>query len=76
MNTAGRKGLILLAGLGLALLSGCQTYVMEAGINVPSGGYLRHTPQYFPPSDPFSLPKELRSLEDAAKKAADDQRQQ
>ncbi len=69
------KGLLLLAGLSLSLLSGCQTYVMEAGITVPSPHYLRHPPQYFPPSDPYPLSKELRSLEEAAKRANDDQRQ-
>jgi hypothetical protein len=76
MASTGGKGLILVAGLGLALLSGCQTWVQEAGINVPSPHYLRHPPQYFPPSDPYPLPKELRSLEDAQKRNIDEQRQQ
>ncbi len=47
------------AGLGLILgtLSGCQTWV--AGMTLPSGRYLEHPPQYFPPSPPFPLPREL-----------------
>jgi len=69
------SALVVLAGLGLALLSGCQTWVPEAGITVPSGEYLRHPPQYFPRSDPYPLPKELRSSEEAAKQVNDNQRQ-
>jgi hypothetical protein len=75
MKTTRRNGLLVLAGLGLALLSGCQTWVAEAGITVPSGHYLRHSPQYFPPSEPYPLPKELHSLEEAAKQANDNARQ-
>jgi hypothetical protein len=56
-------------------LSGCQTWVPEAGITVPSPHYLRHSPQYFPPSEPYPLPKELHSLEEAAKQAYDNARQ-
>jgi len=53
----------LLAALGLAvpMLSGCQTNV--AGMTLPSGYYLEHPPQYFPPSPPFPLPRELASQE-------------
>jgi hypothetical protein len=75
MKTPCRNGLLVLAGLGLALLSGCQTWVPEAGITLPSGRYLGHSPQYFPPSDPYPLPKELDSLEKAAKQAYDNPRQ-
>jgi hypothetical protein len=52
-----------LGGLGLALLtlSGCQTWV--AGMTLPSPRYLEHPPQYFPPSPPFPLPRELASQE-------------
>ena len=71
MKTTRRNRLLVLAGLGLALLSGCQTWVPEAGITVPTGHYLRHAPQYTPPSDPYPLPKELRSLEEAAKQSYD-----
>jgi hypothetical protein len=55
-----------LAGLGLCLvtLSGCQTWV--AGMTLPSGRYLEHPPQYFPPSPPFPLPRELAQQERAA----------
>ena len=74
MKTTRRNRLLVLAGLGLALLSGCQTWVPEAGITVPSAKYLAHTPQYIPPSEPYPLPKELRSLEEAAKQSYDNPR--
>jgi hypothetical protein len=56
---------LLLAGLGLGLtfLSGCQTWV--AGMTLPSPRYLDHPPQYFPPSPPFPLARELASQERA-----------
>ena len=57
---------LLLAGLGLGLVSGCQTWVPEAGLTLPSPSYLRHQPQYFPPSPIYPLPRELASLEEAA----------
>jgi hypothetical protein len=59
-----------LAGISLALtaLSGCQTWV--AGMTLPSPRYLNHPPQYFPPSPPFPLPRELASQELAAASAA------
>jgi hypothetical protein len=72
---ATKSTLLLLAGLGLAFVSGCQTWPMEAGVTLPSPYYLRHTPQYFPPSPPYPLPKELGSLEEAAKKAYDNPQQ-
>jgi hypothetical protein len=52
-----------LAGLGLALatLSGCQTWF--GGMTLPSGRYLEHPPQYFAPSPPFPLPRELAGQE-------------
>ncbi|MBI3822486.1 MAG: hypothetical protein HY289_07380, partial [Planctomycetes bacterium] len=43
------------------------TWQPEAGLTLPSPHYLRHPPQYFPPSMPSPLPKELRALEEAAK---------
>jgi hypothetical protein len=54
------------AGLGLVLagLTGCQTWV--AGMTLPSGHYLEHQPQYFAPSPPFPLPRELAQQEEAA----------
>jgi hypothetical protein len=50
-----------LAALGLALttVSGCQTYVPNAGLTLPTGWYLEHLPQYFPPSPPFPHSREL-----------------
>jgi hypothetical protein len=56
----------ILAGPGLAviLLSGCQTWT--SGMTLPSGRYLEHPPQYFPPSPPFPLSRELASQEATA----------
>jgi hypothetical protein len=73
MKTNCRNGLLMLAGLSLALLSGCQNWPMEAGITLPSPHYLRHSPEYFPPSPPFPLQKELNSNEEAQKKVNDNQ---
>jgi hypothetical protein len=49
-----------LAGLALAVAAaatGCQTWT--SGMTLPSGHYLEHPPQYFPPSPPFPLTREL-----------------
>jgi hypothetical protein len=55
------------AGLSTALATvGCQTWVPEAGVTLPSGRYLEHPPQYIPPSPPFPLPRELAAQEAAA----------
>jgi hypothetical protein len=66
MNKTRRRPLACLAGLGLALgsLSGCQTWI--AGMTLPSGHYLQHPPQYFPPSPPYPLPRELAAQEATA----------
>lgn len=58
----------MLAGAlsALSLVGGCQTFNAETGMTLPSGHYLRHPPQYIPPSPPFPLTKELESLEEAA----------
>jgi hypothetical protein len=65
-----RRGVGMLAAcIGLSLLAGCQTWVPEAGLTLPSGHYLRHPPQYFPPSPAFPLQRELTSLEEAAQQA-------
>lgn len=58
------------AGLGLCLLSGCQTWVPEAALTLPSPNYLRHFPTYIPPSPPFPLTRELSSIEEAAAQQA------
>jgi hypothetical protein len=50
-------------GLVLATLSGCQTWVTEAGSTLPSGRYLEHPPQYIPPSPAYPLSRELASME-------------
>ena len=52
--------IIILAGI-----SGCQTWVPEAGITLPSPHYLRHPPQYFPQSPQYPLPRETANLEEA-----------
>jgi hypothetical protein len=53
--------------LTLAFLSGCQAYNMETGLLLPTPHYLRHPPQYFPPSPPFPLQREYDSLVEAEK---------
>ncbi len=73
MTTKCRNGLLVLAGLGLAFLSGCQSWPMDAGITLPTPYYLKHSPQYFPPSPPYPLPRELNGLEEAQRKANDEQ---
>jgi len=71
---ASRWSLVLC--LIMTLVGGCQTWVPEAGLTMPSPHYLRHPPQYIPPSPPFPLPNELATLEKAAQKQADDRAQQ
>jgi hypothetical protein len=60
-----RKSALAVA-LGLSVLSGCQTWVPEAGLTLPNPSYLKHQPQYIPPSPPFPLSKELTSLQEAS----------
>lgn len=50
-------------GLTLAGLTGCQTWVTEAGLTLPSPHYLDHPAQYVPPSPAFPLSRELTSME-------------
>ena len=57
---AGRAGF----GLLLGAMLGCQTWY--GGMTLPSGHYLKHPPQYIPPSPPFPLPRELAGQEAAA----------
>src|SRR5947199_7014871 len=45
--------------LGLMLTSGCQTWT--GGMTLPSGHYLEHPPQYFPPDPDFPLQRELNT---------------
>src|SRR5947209_8626599 len=54
------------AGLvvGLSALAGCQTNM--AGMTLPSGRYLDHPPQYFPPDADFPLTRELAYQEEQA----------
>lgn len=70
MKTRRRNFWMLSLGLGLVLSSGCQTWVPEAGLTLPSPHYLEHLPSYIPPSPPYPLPKELSSLEAAAAQQA------
>lgn len=51
------------AGFGLALtgLTGCQTQI--AGMTLPSGFYLDHRPQYFPPDPDFPLQRQLATAQ-------------
>lgn len=48
--------------LGLTATSGCQTYF--GGMTLPSGHYLKHPPQYFPPDPTFPLQREYDSMLD------------
>ena len=41
-----------------------------AGMTLPSGHYLQHPPQYFAPSPPYPLPRELAAQERVAAEAA------
>lgn len=50
-------------GLTLAALTGCQTWVTEAGVTLPSPHYMDHPAQYVPPSPAFPLTRELTSME-------------
>jgi len=62
----GLWGLVVAAGL--TATTGCQTWFPEAGLTLPTGHYLRHAPQYFPPSPDFPLTRELTTLEEAHQK--------
>ncbi len=57
---------LLGGGLIAAVGSGCQTWVPEAGLTLPSPYYLDHPPQYIPQSPTFPLPRELATLQAAA----------
>lgn len=61
MGTTRRWQCLGMAGIGLALagVAGCQTHV--AGMTLPSGHYLEHRPQYFPPDPDFPLQRELNT---------------
>ena len=64
MSSKSRGIWLGVTSLALALVAGCQTWNMEAGLTLPTGHYLSHQPQYFPPSPPYPLQKELNGLED------------
>ncbi|HZZ77981.1 MAG TPA: hypothetical protein VFE62_05665 [Gemmataceae bacterium] len=72
MTKVYRNGLLAAVGLGLALVSGCQSWPMDVGMTLPSPYYLRHAPQYTPQSPPYPLVKELNSLEQANRKVAEE----
>lgn len=40
-----------------------QRWTPDPGRTLPSSHYLKHPPQYVPPSEPFPLPRELKALE-------------
>ncbi len=50
--------------MAVSLSVGCQTQM--AGMTLPSGRYLEHFPQYFPPDPDFPLPRELAYQEETA----------
>jgi hypothetical protein len=62
-KTRRRYWLGTVVGLSLTALAGCQTWVTEAGVTLPSGHYLEHPAQYVPASPPFPLSRELTSME-------------
>ncbi len=70
MRTLCRSGLAVAGFLALAT-TGCQTQL--AGMTLPSGHYLEHRPQYFPPEPSFPLSRELSTMQaqNAAAAAAD-----
>lgn len=52
------RSLVALAGVCTVVsVTGCQTWI--AGMTLPSGYYLQHRPQYFPPEPDFPLQREL-----------------
>jgi hypothetical protein len=55
-------------GMVLSGLTGCQTWV--GGLTLPSGRYLEHQPQFFPPSPSFPLSRELATQEEQSARAA------
>lgn len=65
-----KKMVTAVASLGLVWSAGCQTWVPEAGLTLPSPNYLQHQPQYIPPSPPFPLTNELTGIEEAAARNA------
>jgi hypothetical protein len=66
---------MVIAGLGLSLTlsTGCQTWIPEAGITMPTAYYLEHPPQYIPPSPAFPLPREMRNLKEAYQQPTPDE---
>jgi hypothetical protein len=63
MTRARRWQCLCATGLGLAMsaVTGCQTHVISTGLTLPSGHYLEHPPQYFPPDPDFPLQRELNT---------------
>ena len=56
---------VLTVGAAGACIAGCQTPPAGfGGMTLPSPHYLQHPPQYFPPDPPFSLQRELDSMQD------------
>ena len=53
----------LTLGFGLMVFLENNTKTWTEGMTLPSGRYLEHPPQYFPPSPSFPLPNELAAQE-------------
>ncbi len=54
-------------GALIGAMSGCcvESSAPTGGMTLPSGHYLQHRPQYFPPTPPFPLKRELATMEAA-----------
>ncbi len=65
MKTMRRWRYLPTAGVGLVLaaLAGCNTWLPEAGITVPSPHYLEHPPQYIPRSPAYPFTREEATME-------------
>jgi hypothetical protein len=72
---SGGSELEIAASLGANLASyvcpwGFQTWCPEEGLTLPSPTYLKHPPQYFPPSPAYPVPEEVEAQETEKKQTS------